>query len=177
MGVELLKSSGEGNESILKALWHHSDAIMCCSMKVIYSYICINLCLMHQVSANICCIKQFRWKLLLVHLCIHLLCMISSIIQAANFYRRCPFSPLRTRLVLTCWRQPWLHFRTSLWRRYSMIMEGKTSAPRSLRLCIRSVILTHSILAALHFDHITIESFSININLQNMSWNYWPRWY
>lgn len=34
MGVELLKSSGEGSESILKALWHHSDAIMCCSMKV-----------------------------------------------------------------------------------------------------------------------------------------------
>ncbi|KAL0341981.1 UNVERIFIED_CONTAM: Homeobox-leucine zipper protein ATHB-15 [Sesamum calycinum] len=35
MGVELLKSSGEGSESILKALWHHSDAIMCCSMKAL----------------------------------------------------------------------------------------------------------------------------------------------
>ncbi|KAL0319297.1 UNVERIFIED_CONTAM: Homeobox-leucine zipper protein ATHB-15 [Sesamum angustifolium] len=34
-GVELLKSSGEGSESILKALWHHSDAIMCCSMKAL----------------------------------------------------------------------------------------------------------------------------------------------
>ncbi|XP_042021292.1 homeobox-leucine zipper protein ATHB-15-like isoform X1 [Salvia splendens] len=33
MGVELLKSSGGGNDSILKELWHHSDAIMCCSMK------------------------------------------------------------------------------------------------------------------------------------------------
>ncbi|KAG8380004.1 hypothetical protein BUALT_Bualt07G0148500 [Buddleja alternifolia] len=35
MGVELLKPSDEGNESILKALWHHSDAIMCCSMKAL----------------------------------------------------------------------------------------------------------------------------------------------
>lgn len=34
MGVELLKSTTEGSESILKTLWHHSDAIMCCSMKV-----------------------------------------------------------------------------------------------------------------------------------------------
>jgi hypothetical protein len=32
--VELLKSNGEGSESILKTLWHHSDAIMCCSLKV-----------------------------------------------------------------------------------------------------------------------------------------------
>ena len=39
MGVELLKSSSEGSESILKTLWHHSDAIMCCSLKV-----CLELC-------------------------------------------------------------------------------------------------------------------------------------
>ncbi|KAK4479597.1 hypothetical protein RD792_015117 [Penstemon davidsonii] len=35
MGVELLKSCGESSESILKALWHQSDAIMCCSMKAL----------------------------------------------------------------------------------------------------------------------------------------------
>ncbi|KAJ0230489.1 Homeobox domain-containing protein [Hirschfeldia incana] len=33
MGVELLKSNSVGNESILKNLWHHTDAIICCSMK------------------------------------------------------------------------------------------------------------------------------------------------
>ncbi|XP_057797243.1 homeobox-leucine zipper protein ATHB-15-like isoform X2 [Salvia miltiorrhiza] len=82
MGVELLRSSGEGSESILKALWHHSDAIMCCSMKSL-------------------------------------------------------FSPLRTRLVSTCSRRPWSHFKTSLWRRYLMIMVGRTSARRFHRLCIR----------------------------------------
>ncbi|KAK6125060.1 hypothetical protein DH2020_041176 [Rehmannia glutinosa] len=38
MGVELLKSSGGGSESILKALWHHSDAIMCCSMKAMPAF-------------------------------------------------------------------------------------------------------------------------------------------
>ncbi|CAL5205237.1 unnamed protein product [Lathyrus oleraceus] len=33
LGVELLKS--EGNESILKSLWHHSDAVLCCSLKAL----------------------------------------------------------------------------------------------------------------------------------------------
>ena len=35
LGVELLKSSGEGSETILKTLWHLSDAIMCCSLKAL----------------------------------------------------------------------------------------------------------------------------------------------
>ncbi|KAK8608434.1 hypothetical protein V6N13_023858 [Hibiscus sabdariffa] len=35
MGDELLKSSGEGSEPILKTLWNHSDAIMCCSLKAL----------------------------------------------------------------------------------------------------------------------------------------------
>nr|GEU84082.1 homeobox-leucine zipper protein ATHB-15 [Tanacetum cinerariifolium] len=35
LGVELLKSGGHGNESVLKSLWHHSDAIMCCSLKAL----------------------------------------------------------------------------------------------------------------------------------------------
>lgn len=35
MGLELLKS---GSENILKSLWNHSDAIMCCSLKVSFVY-------------------------------------------------------------------------------------------------------------------------------------------
>ncbi|XP_077217938.1 homeobox-leucine zipper protein ATHB-15-like isoform X2 [Tasmannia lanceolata] len=35
LGVELLKSSSERSESVLKTLWHHSDAIMCCSLKAL----------------------------------------------------------------------------------------------------------------------------------------------
>ncbi|KAI3857670.1 hypothetical protein MKW98_028934 [Papaver atlanticum] len=35
MGAELLKSNGEASESILKTLWHQSDAIMCCSIKAL----------------------------------------------------------------------------------------------------------------------------------------------
>ncbi|KAL4589213.1 hypothetical protein LXL04_002118 [Taraxacum kok-saghyz] len=35
LSVELFKSVGEGSESILKSLWHHSDAILCCSMKAL----------------------------------------------------------------------------------------------------------------------------------------------
>ncbi|KAL5190237.1 Homeobox-leucine zipper protein ATHB-8 [Glycine soja] len=33
LGVELLKC--EGSESILKSLWHHSDAVLCCSLKAL----------------------------------------------------------------------------------------------------------------------------------------------
>ncbi|MCL7043344.1 hypothetical protein MKW94_006301, partial [Papaver nudicaule] len=39
MGAELLKSNGETSESVLKTLWHQSDAIMCCSMKVSILYL------------------------------------------------------------------------------------------------------------------------------------------
>ncbi|PWA41146.1 homeobox-leucine zipper protein ATHB-15 [Artemisia annua] len=35
LGVELLKSGAHGNESVLKSLWHQSDAIMCCSLKAL----------------------------------------------------------------------------------------------------------------------------------------------
>nr|XP_043615540.1 homeobox-leucine zipper protein ATHB-15 isoform X2 [Erigeron canadensis] len=35
LGVDLLKAGSHGNESILKSLWHHSNAIMCCSLKAL----------------------------------------------------------------------------------------------------------------------------------------------
>ncbi|KAK9690210.1 hypothetical protein RND81_09G112100 [Saponaria officinalis] len=35
LGVELLKSAGDGGDAVLKSLWHHSDAIMCCSLKTV----------------------------------------------------------------------------------------------------------------------------------------------
>ncbi|XP_010249545.1 PREDICTED: homeobox-leucine zipper protein ATHB-15-like isoform X2 [Nelumbo nucifera] len=35
LGMELLKPSNEGSESILKTLWHHQDAIMCCTLKAL----------------------------------------------------------------------------------------------------------------------------------------------
>ncbi|CAK9325504.1 unnamed protein product [Citrullus colocynthis] len=36
MGMELLKN--EGRESVLKSLWHHSDAVMCCSLKALPNF-------------------------------------------------------------------------------------------------------------------------------------------
>ncbi|GFY97076.1 homeobox-leucine zipper family protein [Actinidia rufa] len=35
LGVELLTSGSEGSETTLKTLWHHTDAIMCCSLKAL----------------------------------------------------------------------------------------------------------------------------------------------
>ncbi|XP_022854559.1 homeobox-leucine zipper protein ATHB-8-like, partial [Olea europaea var. sylvestris] len=35
LGVELLKPGSEQSESIMEALWHHSDAVMCCSLKAL----------------------------------------------------------------------------------------------------------------------------------------------
>ncbi|CAL5372684.1 unnamed protein product [Camellia sinensis] len=39
LGVELLKSGSEGSETTLKTLWHHTDAIMCCSLKSVVGII------------------------------------------------------------------------------------------------------------------------------------------
>ncbi|KAL2938351.1 Homeobox-leucine zipper protein REVOLUTA [Bienertia sinuspersici] len=33
MGTELLKTSSAGDDTVLKHLWHHQDAIVCCSLK------------------------------------------------------------------------------------------------------------------------------------------------
>ncbi|MQM02473.1 hypothetical protein Taro_035237 [Colocasia esculenta] len=41
-GVDLLKPTAEGSESILKTLWHHSDAIICCSVKAMPAFIFAN---------------------------------------------------------------------------------------------------------------------------------------
>ncbi|XP_051137577.1 homeobox-leucine zipper protein ATHB-8-like isoform X1 [Andrographis paniculata] len=35
LGVELLKPVAEGSDSVLKSLWQHSDAVLCCSMKAL----------------------------------------------------------------------------------------------------------------------------------------------
>eukprot|EP01018_Ginkgo_biloba_P016524 Gb_02083 [translate_table: standard] len=35
LGLELLRGDCEASESVLKLLWHHSDAIMCCSWKTL----------------------------------------------------------------------------------------------------------------------------------------------
>ncbi|OMO86770.1 serine/threonine-protein phosphatase 2A regulatory subunit B'' subunit gamma [Corchorus capsularis] len=37
LGAELLKN--EGSENILKMLWHHTDAVLCCSLKEMEAYI------------------------------------------------------------------------------------------------------------------------------------------
>ncbi|CAN6820151.1 unnamed protein product [Brassica oleracea] len=52
MGVELLKSNGEGSESILKNLWHHTDAIICCSMKEVCKAIARILALALDLDAD-----------------------------------------------------------------------------------------------------------------------------
>lgn len=38
MGTELLRSDSAGGDSVLKHLWHHPDAILCCSLKVYNMY-------------------------------------------------------------------------------------------------------------------------------------------
>lgn len=35
IGVDLFRADCEASESVLKLLWHHSDAIMCCSVKAL----------------------------------------------------------------------------------------------------------------------------------------------
>ncbi|KAL3650795.1 Homeobox-leucine zipper protein ATHB-8 [Castilleja foliolosa] len=35
LGAELFKPVAEGSEALLKSLWHHSDAVLCCSLKAL----------------------------------------------------------------------------------------------------------------------------------------------
>lgn len=50
LGVELLSQSDEAGEALLKMLWHHQDAILCCSFKVWYG---LSLALLHTFLAFI----------------------------------------------------------------------------------------------------------------------------
>lgn len=47
MGSELVSSDSLGDDSVLKHLWHHQDAILCCSLKVQIQF------LYHGVSSPI----------------------------------------------------------------------------------------------------------------------------
>ncbi|XP_021905657.1 homeobox-leucine zipper protein REVOLUTA [Carica papaya] len=42
MGTELLRSDSAGGDSVLKHLWHHPDAILCCSLKSLPVFIFAN---------------------------------------------------------------------------------------------------------------------------------------
>uniref|UniRef100_A0A1D1YM82 Homeobox-leucine zipper protein HOX10 n=2 Tax=Anthurium amnicola TaxID=1678845 RepID=A0A1D1YM82_9ARAE len=42
MGVELLQSDGEAGGSLVKMLWHHRDALLCCSLQIKPGFTCAN---------------------------------------------------------------------------------------------------------------------------------------
>ncbi|XP_057781805.1 homeobox-leucine zipper protein REVOLUTA-like [Salvia miltiorrhiza] len=42
VGTELLRSDSVGGDSVLKTLWHHQDAILCCSLKALPVFIFAN---------------------------------------------------------------------------------------------------------------------------------------
>lgn len=117
LGVELLKS--EGSESILKSLWHHSDAILCCSLKVyVHRFLCF-YSLKYSFQPMILKVFSMPWSIL------------------TGLCRHCQYLHLQTRQASTCLRRPWLHFKTSHWKRFSMTMEGRSCLPSSHRSCSR----------------------------------------
>ncbi|PSR95194.1 Homeobox-leucine zipper protein like [Actinidia chinensis var. chinensis] len=42
LGTELLRTDSDGGDSVLKSLWHHPDAILCCSLKSLPVFIFAN---------------------------------------------------------------------------------------------------------------------------------------
>ncbi|CAH2036462.1 unnamed protein product [Thlaspi arvense] len=74
MGVELLKSNSEGNESILKNLWHHTDAIICCSMK---GFACLQggICL-SSMGRPVSYERAVAWKVLNEEENAHCICFV-----------------------------------------------------------------------------------------------------
>lgn len=58
--MELLRADTQAGDSVLKLLWHHSDAIMCCSLKA--NVISASVILYH-FHLNFCFVESFVFGL------------------------------------------------------------------------------------------------------------------
>lgn len=36
MGIDLIRPENGSDEALFKAFWHHTDAIVCCALKVVF---------------------------------------------------------------------------------------------------------------------------------------------
>ncbi|KAF9594836.1 hypothetical protein IFM89_034819 [Coptis chinensis] len=62
IGAELLRSSSDAGDSVLKLLWHHPDAILCCSLKG-FAYLPAGICV-STMGRHVSYEQAIAWKVL-----------------------------------------------------------------------------------------------------------------
>ncbi|KAL4337479.1 hypothetical protein AHAS_Ahas12G0114300 [Arachis hypogaea] len=61
LGAELLRSDSLISESVLKHLWHHQDAILCCSLKSVPVFIFANQAGLDMLETTLVALKDITW--------------------------------------------------------------------------------------------------------------------
>ncbi|XP_057740151.1 homeobox-leucine zipper protein REVOLUTA-like [Arachis stenosperma] len=61
LGTELLRSNSLIGESVLKHLWHHQDAILCCSLKSVPAFIFANQAGLDMLETTLVALQDITW--------------------------------------------------------------------------------------------------------------------
>ncbi|XLT01386.1 hypothetical protein HN51_050737, partial [Arachis hypogaea] len=61
LGAELLRSDSLIGESLLKHLWHHQDAILCCSLKSVPVFIFANQAGLDMLETTLVALQDITW--------------------------------------------------------------------------------------------------------------------
>ncbi|XLR69396.1 hypothetical protein S83_020068, partial [Arachis hypogaea] len=61
LGAELLKFDSLIGESVLKYLWHHQDAILCCSLKSVPVFIFANQAGLDKLETTLVALQDITW--------------------------------------------------------------------------------------------------------------------
>ncbi|XLS93734.1 hypothetical protein HN51_069742, partial [Arachis hypogaea] len=61
LGAELLRSDSLMGESVLKYLWHHQDAILCCSLKSVPVFIFANQVGLDMLETTLVALQDITW--------------------------------------------------------------------------------------------------------------------
>ncbi|XP_020961162.1 homeobox-leucine zipper protein REVOLUTA-like [Arachis ipaensis] len=69
LGAELLRSDSLIGESVLKHLWHHQDAILCCSLKSVPVFIFANQGGLDMLETTWVALQDIMWCLVLTTSC------------------------------------------------------------------------------------------------------------
>ncbi|XLR44545.1 hypothetical protein S83_029205 [Arachis hypogaea] len=69
LGAELLRFDYLIGESVLKHLWHHQDAILCCSLKSVPVFIFANQAGLDMLETTLVALQDITWCLVLTPSC------------------------------------------------------------------------------------------------------------
>lgn len=93
--MELLNPVSEGTDAVLKTLWHHSDAVLCCSLKVNHTLVILYITYIYIYHLNLLSNSQIRG---FTHPNINHICSIQAL-PVFTFANQAGLDMLETTLV------------------------------------------------------------------------------